>query len=177
MNIDIGILFGKNVSNWRFHMPPLKIVEGVKSKDHPLHGTWSNMRDRCNNPNNKDYPFYGAIGVRVCRRWDNFSLFVEDVNKIGPRPEGFTLDRIDSRKNYEPKNIRWASKIKQARNQKMRRTNQSGCSGVNQMSCGGYVARIYHKGERIYLGYFSSLDDAVAARKRAEKELDWHNVE
>lgn len=157
-------------------MPPRKIVEGSKSTLHPLHGTWSNMRDRCNNPNNKDYPFYGAVGIRVCRRWDDFSSFVEDVNALGPKPSSFTLDRIDSRKNYEPKNVRWASKTKQARNQKMRNTNQSGCSGVNQTSCGGYVARIRHKGERLYLGYFRSLEEAVAARKKAEKDLDWRNV-
>lgn len=158
-------------------MPPLKIVEGIQSKKHALYGTWSNMRDRCNNPNNKDYTFYGAIGIRVCRRWDDFSLFVEDVNALGPRPKGFTLDRIDSQKNYGPKNVRWASKTKQARNQKIRRTNQSGCSGVNQMSCGGYVARIHWNGKRLYLGYFSSLKEAMNARKKAEKDLDWRNVE
>lgn len=158
-------------------MPPRKIVEGMKSSFHPLHGTWSNMRDRCNNPNNKDYPFYGAVGIQVCHRWDDFALFVEDINVLGPRPVNFTLDRIDSARNYEPNNIRWASKTKQARNQKMRKTNKSGCSGVNQMSCGGYVARIHHKGERLYLGYFLSLEEAIAARKKAEKDLDWRNVE
>lgn len=157
-------------------MPPIRIVEGVKSSAHPLQGTWGNMRGRCYNPNNKDYQFYGAIGIKVCSRWDDFALFVEDLRKLGPCPEGYTLDRIDSRKDYSPDNVRWASKTKQARNQKVRRTNKSGHPGVNQMLCGSFVARIYHNGERIYLGYFSTVEDAVAARQKAEKELDWHNV-
>lgn len=152
------------------------IVDGFNRKEHPLYGTWSNMRDRCNNPNNKDFKFYGGRGICVCREWDDFSVFVKDLKSIGHKPNGFTLDRIDSSKNYGPKNVRWASKSKQARNQKRRSTNKTGTSGVNKMKCGGYVARIHHNGERIYIGYFKNLDDAIQARLNKEKELDWHNV-
>jgi len=158
-------------------MPIKVIVEGVRSSLHPLHPTWANMRGRCNNPNNKDYQFYGAVGIKVCSRWDDFALFVEDLRKLGPCPEGYTLDRIDSQKDYSPDNVRWASKSKQARNQKIRRTNKCGCPGVTQMIDGGYVARIHHNGERIYLGYFRTIEEAIAARKKAEVKLDWHNVE
>jgi len=158
-------------------MPPKRLVEGVRSALHPLHGTWSNMRGRCNNPKNKDYQFYGALGIEVCSRWDDFALFVQDLKPLGPRPRDFTLDRIDSAKDYAPDNVRWASKSKQARNQKMRRTNKSGHPGVNQMKCGGYVARIHYGNDRVYLGYFLNINDAIVARKKAEQDLRWKDVE
>jgi hypothetical protein len=152
------------------------IIEGYERKKHPLYGTWTNMRDRCNNPNNKDYKFYGAKGIKVCVAWNDFLTFVEDLKNIGNKPEGFTLDRIDPAKDYLPENVQWSSKTKQARNQSINKHNKTGVSGVNKMKCGGYIARIRNDGERLYLGYFKNLDDAVKARKDKEKELGWYDV-
>lgn len=83
----------------------------------PLYRSWRSMVVRCTNPNATSYKYYGAIGVAVCERWKRFQNFYADM---GDRPEGSTLDRIDSTKGYEPTNCRWASKKQQARN---RRTN------------------------------------------------------
>lgn len=80
------------------------------------YGIWSLMRDRCNNKRNKSYSWYGGIGVRVCQRWDDFTLFLSDM---GQRPtELHTLDRIDQSGNYEPSNCRWATRLEQSRNRK-----------------------------------------------------------
>lgn len=79
-----------------------------------LHRLWLNLRNRCNNPNTPDYKYYGGKGVSVCPRWDDFTLFAQDV---GPHPgKGLTLDRIDTNKGYEPGNVRWATRQTQARN-------------------------------------------------------------
>lgn len=42
-----------------------------------LHGVWTNMRERCNNPKSKKYPGYGGrdIPVTVDPAWDNFLTF------------------------------------------------------------------------------------------------------
>jgi hypothetical protein len=85
------------------------------AKKIPEYRVWMGMRERCNNPNNVGYRYYGQLGVTVCKRWDSFSAFMEDM---GPRPEGLTLDRIDPFGNYEPNNCRWASRKVQAKNKR-----------------------------------------------------------
>lgn len=77
------------------------------------YGIWSLMRDRCNNPHNKSFPYYGGRGIKVCARWDDFSAFLSDM---GASPAKHTLDRIEGDKGYYPENCRWASRLEQARN-------------------------------------------------------------
>jgi len=79
----------------------------MANKTHPLYRVWTGMRARCNQPNNSSYPNYGAKGITVCDRWDDFNAFVEDM---GERPLNCTLDRIDSTKGYTPSNCRWSDR-------------------------------------------------------------------
>lgn len=84
------------------------------SRTHPLYGVWGAMRQRCNNPNHKHYHHYGWRGIRICERWDDFALFLEDMGER-PSPK-HSLDRIDVDGNYEPGNVRWATPQEQRRN-------------------------------------------------------------
>lgn len=43
-----------------------------------IYAIWTQMMNRCYDKNNKDYPYYGALGVTVCPRWHNFSNFFYD---------------------------------------------------------------------------------------------------
>ncbi len=79
----------------------------------PCYAIWSKMKGRCNNSNQPDYKYYGGRGIQVCERWNSYALFMEDM---GPRPEGHSIDRIDSNGNYEPSNCRWASHLDQVNN-------------------------------------------------------------
>jgi len=71
------------------------------------------MLQRCNNPKDTGFKYYGARGISVCERWHKFEAFFADV---GERPPGLTLDRRDPRGNYEPSNWKWATRKEQTRN-------------------------------------------------------------
>lgn len=85
--------------------------------DHPLFQVWSDMLKRCTNQKCAAYPNYGGRGITVCDRWlDSPANFIEDM---GPRPDGYSIDRIDVNGNYEPDNCEWASDEQQIRNRRI----------------------------------------------------------
>jgi hypothetical protein len=80
------------------------------------YGIWNGMKDRCRNPNNRNWKNYGGRGITICDEWrHSFATFLEYV---GPRPgPEFSIDRYpDNDGNYEPGNVRWATKGEQQRN-------------------------------------------------------------
>jgi hypothetical protein len=75
--------------------------------------SWQAMLTRTRNPHSKWYPAYGGKGISVCERWLTFDNFLSDM---GNCPTGLTLDRIQSKGNYEPGNCRWATRTMQNQN-------------------------------------------------------------
>lgn len=83
----------------------------------PLYRVWASMKQRCQNPKNKEFHNYGGRGIKVCDRWrDSFILFYRDV---GERPLRASLDRINNDGDYEPGNFRWSSQKEQSRNSRL----------------------------------------------------------
>lgn len=77
--------------------------------------SWMAMLARCTNEKHVAWARYGGAGVKVCSRWRLFVNFLADV---GPRPDpGHSLDRYPNRDgDYEPGNVRWATRGEQQRN-------------------------------------------------------------
>jgi len=87
------------------------LLKHGKSKSHPEYKVWKSMRSRCSDKKDKRY---GGRGIRVCRRWGNFELFLKDV---GHRPsKKHSLERIRVNGDYKPSNCRWATDYEQRRN-------------------------------------------------------------
>lgn len=95
-------------------------------KNHtPIYNTriyriWGNMIQRCDNPNNTHYKYYGGIGINVCDEWRNSKDFIKWAMENGYE-ENLTLDRIDGTKGYYPDNCRWVTRKEQSNNVKNNR--------------------------------------------------------
>jgi len=76
--------------------------------------SWARMRQRCNNKNCRDYRWYGAKGIKLCKEWDSYLQFVQDMGE--PPTSKHTIDRIDSTKNYCKENCRWVTQLEQVKN-------------------------------------------------------------
>lgn len=98
---------------------------------HPLYLVWSNMIQRCENPDHRAFPYYGGRvqPITVWGPWHDPARFIADVEaEIGPRPEGrtpggialWTLERKNNDAGYRPGNVEWADWPTQRRNQRPR---------------------------------------------------------
>ncbi len=76
---------------------------------------WSQIKQRCLNPNHPKYHRYGGRGIGMDDAWaESFSTFFADVGKRPSRKH--TLDRLDNDQGYYPWNVKWATKKEQNRN-------------------------------------------------------------
>lgn len=132
------------------------------------YNSWRGMRERCNDPNNTHYKYYGGKGIKVCDEWEK--SFLTFLNDMGGRPTGKTLDRINPHLGYYKENCRWVTDSMQAFNKNKESKGSSKRKGVSwHKRVKKWQARItiQHIGE-IHLGYFADEQEAIQAREDAE---------
>lgn len=95
----------------------------------------------------------------------------------GCLPKG-EIDHIDGdRSNNSWSNLRDVSRIENKRNQGRSTTNSSGHSGVMWYKASEkWHSQITVEGRSIHLGYYDDVNDAIKARKDAEKYYGFHST-
>lgn len=136
---------------------------------HPIYSIWRNIKTRLFNPKTHNFNNYGGKGITMCNEWmSDVSLFYKWSLENG-YSAGLTLDRIDPSKGYCPENCRWTTREVQARNKGRYRKSICGFSGVSRQFWNGanhYLAHAYVNRKRIYLGHFSTAEEAAKQRDK-----------
>lgn len=92
-------------------MGNIRRVDGKITKEYRA---WKAMKARCYSFCNRNHGKYRENNIQVCDSWKNsFEEFYKDLGKC---PEGYSLDRIDNKGNYEASNCRWADINTQSNN-------------------------------------------------------------
>lgn len=98
-------------------------------KTSPTYHSWRAMIARCLNVTDAAWPAYGGSGIRVYYKWFGVNGFKNFLAYVGERPDGTSIDRWPNPSgNYEPGNVRWATKKEQANN----RSDQTTFRGKTQ---------------------------------------------
>jgi hypothetical protein len=100
-----------------------RVSARVAHRTHGLSGSpeaqaAANAKDRCRNRDNSSFTNYGGRGIEYRLPESPSEAAVVLLTALGPRPKGFSLDRVNNDWHYEIGNLRWATWSQQRRNQR-----------------------------------------------------------
>lgn len=110
------------------------------------------------------------------RRNGNSTIKIHEIvaeRTLGKRPPNYSVDHIN-RNGLDNRraNLRYSDQRSQALNSPLRSDNTSGHKGVSWgEKRKAWRAYVWVRGKQKLLGWFTILDDAIIARKIAEKEF------
>lgn len=130
--------------------------------NHPIYKAWNQQYDRCNNPENINYKYYGGRGIKCIWTLEEACAWYDENPR--PTPE-HTIDRIDPKKHYELSNIRWGDYILQATNT----TRSKESVGIKQTYNNRYIALIRIDKQ----DYTKTFDTFEEAKNWRDKKLEY----
>lgn len=75
-----------------------------------LYNIWNSMKQRCYNPNDSVYKWYGGKGVSICKEWKDSFVEFQKWSYANGYKEGLSIERVNSNGNYEPSNCEWITR-------------------------------------------------------------------
>jgi hypothetical protein len=119
--------------------------------NHRIYNVWRGMHTRCNDESAISYPNYGAKGIKVCKEWEDFEVFIRDM---GVPEDGLQLDRIDGDGEYSKENCRWVTPKENARNKKStRKFYLDGAEYTLRELCDKYNINRVCVNKRLHMGW------------------------
>ena len=133
-----------------------------------LYRIWSGMKERCFNPNNRNYKHYGGRGISVCDEWRfDFMAFYKwsvatGYDETAPRGQ-FTIERNDYDGHYCPENCSWSTLKDQLNN---KRTNR-------MITIDGETKTLSQWCDELHLDYrkelYCQLKETILQKKREKR--------
>lgn len=110
---------------------------------------WIGMRQRCLNPNNTIYKYYGGRGISFCKDWEKFENFRNDMyesyleHALLYGETSTSIERKNVNGNYSFSNTCWATPKEQSKNRRPKGTahlsliTKNLTSGTSKSALGG----------------------------------------
>jgi hypothetical protein len=92
----------------------------TRKKRERLYTIWADMLQRCKNPKNIGWKYYGGRGIKVCKQWVKYINFRKWALRSGYAPT-LTIERINVNAGYKPSNCTWIPKHLQNKNKRNRK--------------------------------------------------------
>lgn len=98
------------------------------------------MRQRCLSPKGKDFASYGGRGITICKRWESFKNFTDDMG-LRPTPQ-HTVERRNNNLGYRPSNCFWADRKEQGRNRRTVKLDQKRVASIRKHLLKGFLQQV-----------------------------------
>ena len=91
---------------------PVGSTKANNKSDTPEYKIYRGAKKRCEDPNRKEFKYYGGRGIKFL--FDSFENF---LTAVGPRPSpDHTLERLDNNRHYEKGNLAWVTRSENLKN-------------------------------------------------------------
>jgi hypothetical protein len=136
------------------------------------------MCQRCTNPKNPSFKYYGARGVTVSQQWLGRGGFARFFAEVGPAPsKEHSIDRINADRAYGPGNCRWATTKEQNSHLRSRKLITHKGLTLSLVTWARHLNISYNVlYNRLYV-YKLSVEDSLSRPARSFKTYSVHSKE